>query len=463
MHWKELLPVDRLQVRSRGLLHEYDRKVLTMLYQPLVGAVAYSLYMTMWSIMEERSLSSETSTHHQLMNMMQMGLKQIYEERKKLEGIGLLNTYVKKEEDNKVFLYELQSPLTPERFFNDGVLNVYLYNRLGKTKFHSIKSYFEIPSVNVDGFEAVTSSFNEVFTSLHPSEMVPERNSETEDILQQTDNKSYIGRNESKGVEFTQRTDFDFDLMLQDLSDFIVPKQLLTQSVKETILKLAFVYKIEPLEMSRIVQQAYIHHEVIDGEMLRKEVSKWYTFEHGKELPSLSYRKQPVTLQEFHQKVPVTEEEKTIKAFEILSPYEVLEKVSGGGRPASADLKLVEGILFEQKLNPGVVNVLIDYVMTTNDMKLVKSYVEKIASHWARKKVSTVKEAIALARSEHKKYQEWHSSKDKGKPRKSTGSVRQDKLPKWMNNKKDQTEKISEDEWNAKQKQLEAMLSKYKK
>ena len=37
-HWQELLPIDRYVVTANGLLHDYDRKVLTFLYQPLLGA-----------------------------------------------------------------------------------------------------------------------------------------------------------------------------------------------------------------------------------------------------------------------------------------------------------------------------------------------------------------------------------------------------------------------------------------
>ncbi|KHF28793.1 Replication initiation and membrane attachment protein [Anoxybacillus sp. BCO1] len=40
--WKELIAVDRYIVHAKGILSELDRKVLTLLYQPLIGAQAYS-------------------------------------------------------------------------------------------------------------------------------------------------------------------------------------------------------------------------------------------------------------------------------------------------------------------------------------------------------------------------------------------------------------------------------------
>ena len=60
--------------------------------------------------------------------------------------------------------------------------------------------------------------------------------------------------------------------------------------------------------------------------------------------------------------------------------------------------------MVEQKLTPGVINVLIDYVLKTNNMKLNKNLIETIAGHWKRKNIETVKEAIEECRKEHKKF-----------------------------------------------------------
>ena len=55
-------------------------------------------------------------------------------------------------------------------------------------------------------------------------------------------------------------------------------------------------------------------------------------------------------------------------------------------RGNESGLAIVEDVMINQKLTPGVVNVLIYYVMLRSDMKLAKTYVEKIAGHWARKR-----------------------------------------------------------------------------
>ncbi|HCF30822.1 MAG TPA: Replication initiation and membrane attachment protein, partial [Bacillus sp. (in: Bacteria)] len=64
--------------------------------------------------------------HHSLMVTMQMQLPEVYEERVKLEAIGLLKVYIKKEKDIRMFIYELQPPLSPKQFFDDIVLSLSL-------------------------------------------------------------------------------------------------------------------------------------------------------------------------------------------------------------------------------------------------------------------------------------------------------------------------------------------------
>lgn len=82
---------------------------------------------------------------------------------------------------------------------------------------------------------------------------------------------------------------------------------------------------------------------------------------------------------------------KLIALLEAISPKKLLQDIADGTEPSKADLKIIEEIMFEQKLEPGVTNVLIYYVMLKTDMKLSKNYIQKIASHWARKKVKTVR------------------------------------------------------------------------
>ncbi|OZM57939.1 hypothetical protein CIB95_06175 [Lottiidibacillus patelloidae] len=448
-HWKELLAQDRFIVRTNGLLHEYHKKIVTMLYQPLIGATANSLYMTLLSLIEKDDLWGEELSHHSLMNLMGVDLKQIFLYRGKLEGLGLLNVYVKQVEENRYFIYELQPPLTPEQFFTDGSLEIFLFNRLGKKRFDQLKKQFITAKIDKSSYRNITKSFSEVFESVHASELMPSGSEELMNSLTLPNNIEHIDEKEGNGISVGEMETFDFQLLMDDLSTIFVPKEVITKEVKETILKLAYIYKInDALQMSKIIQNAFLHEEKINLELLKKEVQRWYQFEHENKLPFLSLRQQPKKFQQLSNKEPQTDEERTIKEYETLSPYDLLKERSGGGKPALTDLKVVEAIMFEQGLLPGVVNVLVDYVLYINNLKLPKAYVEKIAAYWSRKQIRTVQEAMALAREENKKYREWLS--EKSQPQKATrkrqANVREDVLPKWMTEQKEKENQTKQEQ-----------------
>lgn len=456
--WKELLPIDQYRVKAKGIMHDYYRKTLTSLYQPLIGPVAYSLYMTLWAQIESETDWSEPTTHHSLMNMMQLNLNEILLARKKLEAIGLLETFVDDGHDPRRYYYLLESPLSPQEFFNDGALNVYLYNKLGHYQFQQVKKQFVAQKpVSCDRFREVTAAFNDVFQSLHPSELVVKKNSEMERALMAQPDEEFIDEKDGRTIRLTN--DFDIDFVIDSVSHLLVPKDVFTDELIEAMKKLAYIYKLQPLDMKYIIESTYVKYDEISVEQLRKTTQDWYSQQHNNQLPHLSLRVQPPLHRETATKEPETEEEKAMRLFETISPYEMLERIAGGAKPAASDLKLIESIMFEQKLLPGVVNVLIEYVMRTNDMKLSRAYVEKIAAHWSRKKIKTVKEAMDLARSEHQKYQQWSPEAKRTKTVQKKNE-RKAALPKWMSEQREEPA-IDIEEFERKKKELEARLKRY--
>ncbi|PLS02575.1 replication initiation and membrane attachment family protein [Neobacillus cucumis] len=457
-HWQEILPIDRYIVAAEGLLHEYDRKVLTFLYQPLIGSTCLSLYMTLWAELEENRLWSESSTHHLLMNLMGMNLKDIYEARLKLEGIGLIKTFVKTVDDERSFIYELQPPLNPEQFFLDGMLNIYLFRKIGKNHFARLKRFFtdqQKPKENE--FQNVTKSFQDVFASETLGSMQYLQDVSGE--LKAEEDEQFVGRHEQKGIQIHADT-FDFGLLMAGLNESLVPGKALTKKVKEVISNLSFLYNINPIEMKNLILDAITPNNEIDVEDLRKAARNWYQFENNDQYPSLVERTQPpryrVQLEE-----PKTKEEMLVRSLETTSPVKVFRDASHGIEPSETELKIIEDVMFKKKLLPGVVNVLIQYVLLKADSKFTKNYVEQIASHWARKEVKTVKEAMELARDEHSKYLSWNEEK-KNRKSASKKTIRTELLPDWFDKEPKKEGEEGQKERNpdleAKKREIEEML-----
>jgi replication initiation and membrane attachment protein len=465
-HWMELVPVDRYQVRANGLLHEFDRKILTMLYQPLIGSNGLSLYMTLWGELDQRGMWGEETTHHTLMVYMHRPLKEIYEERLKLEGIGLLKVYRNTQDGVRNFIYELVPPLSPKAFLDDAVLNIFLYHRLGKTKYNSVKNFFLYPEIDTKMYDEITRSFNDVFSSMHPNQLESSLQADHVQELFISQGQELLDRTD-KGEVKIYNTFFNFDLFYEGLSDAVIPKKAITEKVKEAIIKLAFLYGIDHLQMKNVLMSAITGNDVIDIEQLRKSAREWYQFENGDAMPALTERIQPLVYRTMEKKEPTTEEEMFVKQLEYTSPRQLLVELSGGAEPSGSDLKIIEDVMFKQKLLPGVVNVLVHYVMLRTDMKLTKGYVEKIASHWARKKIQTVQDAMAIAKEEHRQYQQWAETKNNPKVRtRNQKGTRTEMLPEWFGDNKEEMHTESDNEnkrIEEERKKLQAELQKFKK
>ena len=112
-----------------------------MLYQPIIGYMAVSLYFTLVDDLENNSTSSDL-THHHLMSIMQLRLEDILIAREKLEAVGLLKTYLKKGSVNN-YVYLIYSPISANEFFNHPILNIVLYNNIGKKEYDKDKNYLK--------------------------------------------------------------------------------------------------------------------------------------------------------------------------------------------------------------------------------------------------------------------------------------------------------------------------------
>ena len=181
----------------------------------------------------------------------------------------------------------------------------------------------------------------------------------------------------------------------------------------------------------------------IDKDELRKQARNYYKFENSNNLPTLIYRKQPEYL-----KSPMgdaSNKAEMIYIFENTTPYNFIKSKYKDGKVLSRDLNLIESLLIDLRLTPGVVNVLLDYVLKTNNQKLNKAYIETIASNWKRLGIETVPDAMQACIKEHKKVKKTYN-KEKQK----------EIIPEWFNNAKT-TKEIKKDE----EEELKEILSRY--
>lgn len=419
-----ILPADTYTVVNKTVLNESDRKLISMLYQPIIGHTAVSLYLTLIDDLDKLEVMSDDLTHHHLMSTMQLKLEDIVIAREKLEATGLLKSYFKKGSINQ-YVYLIYSPISAHEFFTHPILNVVLYNNLGKKEYERLLNYYKIPRVNLKEYEDITSSFDTVFTSVKGNILEIES-----DTTKRDTNNLQI----NKGI--------DFNLLISSIPSNIINDKTFSKDVKELINALSFAYNLNTLDIKGLVSDAINEKGLIDKNRLRKSCRDYYQFETAGSLPTLIYNKQPDYLKK--PEGDTSKRAKLIYTFENISPYQLLKAKYKGAEPTERDKKLIESLLVDQKLNYGVVNVLISYVLKTNNQQLKKSYVETIAGQWKRLNIETVEEAMDISEKEHKKIKRLL---EKEKPKEQVKKEHKEKpnLPVWFDKELDKTEATEED------------------
>lgn len=426
-----ILPADIYMVVNKTVITSTDRKIITMLYQPIIGHVATSLYFTLCDDLDKREVMSEELTHYHLMMTMQLKLESIVIAREKLEAIGLLKTFFKKENVN-TYVYQLYSPLSAAEFLNHPILNVVLYNNLGKKEYQKVVSYFKIPRINLKDYQEITKQFDEVFTPVPGNSIT-----ENDDIADTNKNRP------------TLMHQIDFNLLISSIPESMISPNCFNNDVKELINNLSYAYGIDDLTMQGIVRDSLNERGLIDKNELRKNARNYYQFEQGGRLPTLIYTTQPEYLRS--PTGDVSNWAKMVYTFETVTPYDYLKSKYKNGEPSARDLRLIESLLTDMKLKPGVVNVLIAYVLKINNQKLSKNYVETIAGQWKRLNIETVEDAMHLSEKEHKRMKKKLEANKKTKPVET--KQKEAPVPDWFNKELD-TVGISSEE----QKELDDII-----
>ena len=83
-----------------------------------------------------------------------------------------------------------------------------------------------------------------------------------------------------------------------------------------------------------------------------------------------------------------------VNLMEKVSPKDYLSILQNGSQPASSDLKIVEYLSGKMQIPNGVINVIIDYVLTVNNNVLYRGLCEKVAASLARERITTVIDAM---------------------------------------------------------------------
>lgn len=371
----EVHSLDTFKLITYQNLDADERNVMTLLYQPLLGCEALTLYFTFWSLIDRAKLKSPTYFHSKIYDITQCTPKSFIRARQKLEAIGLLIAY----HNDETYLYELISPLSAEEFIKDGSLGAYLYNQVGESHFEELVSMFRINTDDKEGYENISTHFDQIFKKI--------------DVKVET-NGDYVKRKKPK---LQVNHQFDFDVFLDGLSKNYVDRRKITSSIKDKIINLSYVYNLDEITMQKVFMDSVDRKRNIDVTKLSKNARVWCEFEKADNDDNRDLSKH-------------YSNRDIIQNCKRSTPNEILTILSNG-KPAISELKVVEKLVDQFDLEEEVINFLLVYVIGNLGEFPSYNYFDRVASEWRRKNVKTVEKAIEVIKQRELKLTQKHAKK----------------------------------------------------
>lgn len=373
----ELLASSKYGIKCNYPLEIIQVKTLNMLYQPLIGHEGVSLYLTLASDVKQLSLTRSTSLVSRILKITGMSLKSFNDALKRLEALKLVTTYMYQGDER--WLLEINPPLEPLRFFENGILNTLLKERLGEDDYSKTVLNYKIPVIKEESYKDVSARFGDVFEIVNQGECFV---AQAKSIVNKPSNRIF---------------DWDYASFEQELGNYQIPVKIITPKIKERIIQLGHLYQVDVLTMLSIVRQS-IAANTINLEMMAQLARNHYDLIEPATIENV-YRYAPVSPQQLGNV-----KDKHLYYLKSASPFEILQDHQGGVEPVKRDLQVVESIMTNLQLNVEVMNVLIEFTLMVCDNKIVKAFMETHGASWRRSKIETAEQAIEKAR-EYRSFQ----------------------------------------------------------
>lgn len=429
--WKEISPRDTLQLSQSAILSDLDKRTVVSLYQPLISGTAVNLYL----LLNEYVMTNASPVIFltDLLSQLDVGIKEFYEARIKLEAYGLLKVY-QHSENRHDYKIGIEAPMTPKRFFNDSMLKMLLTEKVGKRLAMELEERFDNQIADLEDYVDITKSFGDV---VHV----------TMDKMSQTIDKDRELTSDIKPLSLSEQmmkeSDFDWTFFKEGINRQFVSTTSIDQSIKQLIFTFHTIYGINELDMqrfvleaadigtgqvsqaklTRLIQDYYLHSTKRSGNLFEEEekTAKEHTFR----------------LNELKQKGYSTEEIEIILHAEQTKPYAYLESIKEqkGGFVSSNESWVLKELIEQAPLSSAVINILINYILIIkNSPTLDKGFAMKIANDWAQKQVASPEDAMQKVKELYASTQSTAVPKtrvnNKGSQY-SNRSPRKETLPEW--------------------------------
>lgn len=354
---------DLYEIRLLSQISNEDFRVLHLLYQPFLGNLAVSIYQSF--IYTAPLFENGPSSHDFLFKQLETNSLAFANALARLEACELIRTYVEKSNDFSYFYYEVYAPKLAQAFFKDPVFSGLLTSNVGERRVQQLAQLFAHDRPYDMKDKEVTTTFGQVFT--------PDFNSSA--FNTKIDVKQ-VGRNENK-----RKTPFNIELFKSILKEnfMIIADLALSKEDLKKINNLTMVFGFNEETIAGQIASAYDASKT-----LGQRIDFDYVSQMLRQMSRYEHIARPKRIQPLNVLNSDAEMAQLINRMEIEACADFLSSFSKASTLASSEINLLLRLSNDFGLSNAAINALVYHVLTTKDMKLPSSYVEKLAANIAR-------------------------------------------------------------------------------
>ncbi|WP_283621264.1 DnaD domain protein [Limosilactobacillus avium] len=424
----------------------FNDRVFTSFYQPVLGPTAFSLFYALRAQLISQPTLADRRLQANIIRQLNAGTSQLARALHRLEAVGMVQTYRGKDSQGTFFVYQLRATLTPAAFIEDDLLSVLLLEAVGDGHFKQlVKEARRYQLASAPSLENVSHHFLDEFHVANKS--LVKTPTTIKDAREQTnvDQRPQLGAGQS---------DFDWPTLFQLVKKQPVMKKDLS-AARQLIEVEHQLYGIDEPTMAKLVFKAVdLADNHFNPAKFKRIVASRYQ--------QVGHQAPPATAnQSASSPVKLTAKDRQLlQSAADYAPVEFLQglKEQTGGFVSANERHILTHLVNDVKLDSAVINILSWYVIADLDNANLKaSFVDAIANSWIKAGVKDAPGALQ----ELKNFQE-----QRGKQR-ATSKGRfayrrpqvEEQMPKWS---KTDSQQLNKKASPAALKEVQAMLAKRK-
>ncbi|MDH6603373.1 replication initiation and membrane attachment protein [Bacilli bacterium PM5-9] len=345
-------------VNCHTQLNSFDRKVLTTLYQPIIGHSATALYFTLWSEVEIDRIYSSPAYIKRLIKIMNIDLQSLVHCFNVLESLGLVQTLYRKNKESDFYHIKIFSPEQPSTFFQNPLLTSNLKNALDSEDYNKTKMFFALNETDETIYENISKKYQDVFSMNY-------------------DLRILNGKDTYKEYNYAKiASDVDFSLIKEALKNYNLQNLINESKVKKTIEMLLLTYPMTTNDIVESIVECSENNTIDLNELIKSIEMKDKIRKHKTELDLVYLRNDNAT-----------------NKYEKNSVFDYLKKYCNSLKIDKDLLINLENIMKDYTMSNGVFNVLVEYVVKKNGT-INLNYLKAIANSWNIDGINTVELAL---------------------------------------------------------------------